>query len=49
MYRPDWISYSPTWVEWSLTMAGVSVFAMLFMLDFENCSDYFNIGNAGER
>ena len=30
--RPDWISYSPTWIEWSLTLAGVSVFAMLFML-----------------
>ena len=30
--RPDWINYSPTWVEWALTMAGVSVFAMLFML-----------------
>jgi len=30
--RPDWINYSPTWVEWSLTLAGVSVFAMLFML-----------------
>jgi molybdopterin-containing oxidoreductase family membrane subunit len=30
--RPDWISYSPTWVEWSLTLAGVSVFVMLFML-----------------
>jgi Ni/Fe-hydrogenase subunit HybB-like protein len=30
--RLDWIKYSPTWVEWALTMAGVSVFAMLFML-----------------
>lgn len=30
--RPDWISYAPTWVEWALTLAGVSVFAMLFML-----------------
>jgi Ni/Fe-hydrogenase subunit HybB-like protein len=30
--RPDWIKYSPTWVEWALTMAGVSIFAMLFML-----------------
>jgi Ni/Fe-hydrogenase subunit HybB-like protein len=30
--RADWIKYSPTWVEWALTMAGVSVFAMLFML-----------------
>ncbi len=30
--RPEWIKYTPTWVEWSLTFAGVSVFAMLFML-----------------
>ncbi len=30
--RPDWIKYSPTWIEWSLTLAGVSIFGMLFML-----------------
>ena len=30
--RMDWIRYSPTWVEWSLTLAGISVFGMLFML-----------------
>jgi Ni/Fe-hydrogenase subunit HybB-like protein len=30
--RPAWIKYTPTWVEWSLTFAGVSVFGMLFML-----------------
>jgi Ni/Fe-hydrogenase subunit HybB-like protein len=30
--RPDWIRYSPTWVEWSLTLAGISVYGMLFML-----------------
>jgi len=30
--RPDFIKYTPTWVEWALTMAGVSIFAMLFML-----------------
>jgi len=30
--RPDWVRYTPTWVEWSLTIAGVSVFGMLFML-----------------
>jgi len=30
--RPDWIKYTPTWIEWALTMAGVSIFAMLFML-----------------
>jgi molybdopterin-containing oxidoreductase family membrane subunit len=30
--RQEWISYSPTWVEWSLTLAGISVYGMLFML-----------------
>lgn len=30
--RQDWIKYSPTWIEWSLTLAGVSIFGMLFML-----------------
>jgi Ni/Fe-hydrogenase subunit HybB-like protein len=30
--RPDWITYSPTWVEWGLTAAGVAVFGMLFMI-----------------
>lgn len=30
--RADWLYYSPTWVEWSLTAAGVAVFGMLFMI-----------------
>jgi molybdopterin-containing oxidoreductase family membrane subunit len=30
--RSEWIKYAPTWIEWSLTFAGVSIFAMLFML-----------------
>jgi molybdopterin-containing oxidoreductase family membrane subunit len=30
--RPEWLSYSATWVEWSLIFAGLSVFCMLFML-----------------
>jgi len=30
--RDAWIKYSPTWIEWSLTLAGVSIFIMLFML-----------------
>lgn len=30
--RHDWLFYSPTWVEWSLTLAGVAVFGMLFMV-----------------
>lgn len=30
--RHDWLFYAPTWVEWSLTAAGVAVFGMLFMI-----------------
>ena len=30
--REAWVNYSPTWVEWALTMAGVSIFVMMFML-----------------
>jgi len=30
--RIAWLKYSPTWVEWALTAAGIAVFAMLFML-----------------
>lgn len=30
--RPEWLSYSAIWVEWSLILAGIAVFCMLFML-----------------
>ena len=30
--RLDWIRYSGTWVEWSLTLAGIAVFCLLFMI-----------------
>jgi molybdopterin-containing oxidoreductase family membrane subunit len=30
--RPDWIHYSATWVEWSLTAGGVALFCLLFTL-----------------
>ncbi len=30
--REAWLSYSATWVEWSLIFAGISVFCMLFMI-----------------
>jgi molybdopterin-containing oxidoreductase family membrane subunit len=30
--RLDFLKYSPTWVEWALTAAGVAVYGMLFML-----------------
>lgn len=30
--RMDFLKYSPTWVEWALTAAGISVYGMLFML-----------------
>jgi len=28
--RPEWMNYSATWVEWSLTATGVAVFCLLF-------------------
>ncbi|MEE4214784.1 MAG: NrfD/PsrC family molybdoenzyme membrane anchor subunit [Bacteroidales bacterium] len=31
-YRMDFIKYSPTWVEWALTAAGVAVFGIFMML-----------------
>lgn len=30
--RPEWLNYSATWVEWSLTAAGVAVFCLLFTI-----------------
>ncbi|HUS87637.1 MAG TPA: NrfD/PsrC family molybdoenzyme membrane anchor subunit [Bacteroidales bacterium] len=30
--RIDWLKYSPTWIEWSLTAAGVAVFGIFLML-----------------
>jgi len=33
--RDAWVNYSPTWVEYSLTFAGIAVFAMLIMLAFK--------------
>ena len=30
--RTAWIHYSSTWVEWSLSAAGIAIFAILFML-----------------
>lgn len=30
--RPDWLNYSPTWVELSLTLAGIAVFCMFYMV-----------------
>ena len=31
-FRQDWLHYSATWIEWSLTITGVSLFILLFML-----------------
>jgi molybdopterin-containing oxidoreductase family membrane subunit len=28
--RPEYVHYSPTWVEWTLTVAGVALFLLLF-------------------
>jgi molybdopterin-containing oxidoreductase family membrane subunit len=30
--RPEWLNYTATWVEWSLTATGVAVFCLLFTL-----------------
>ncbi|MCL4481952.1 MAG: polysulfide reductase NrfD [Bacteroidetes bacterium] len=30
--RPDWIFYSATWIEWTLTFGGVAMFCFLFTL-----------------
>ena len=30
--RPEWMDYTATWVEWSLTATGVAVFCLLFTL-----------------
>ncbi|NCA74837.1 MAG: hypothetical protein EOM90_00735 [Alphaproteobacteria bacterium] len=30
--RPEWLNYGATWIEWSLTAAGVAVFSLLFTL-----------------
>ena len=30
--RPEYVHYSPTWVEWSITLAGVAMFILLFFL-----------------
>jgi molybdopterin-containing oxidoreductase family membrane subunit len=30
--RPEWASYTATWVEWSLTATGVAVFCLLFTI-----------------
>ncbi len=30
--RPEFVHYTPTWVEWSLTFAGIALFILLFYL-----------------
>jgi Ni/Fe-hydrogenase subunit HybB-like protein len=30
--RPEWLRYTPSWIEIALTLAGVAVYGMLFML-----------------
>jgi molybdopterin-containing oxidoreductase family membrane subunit len=31
-FRPDWITYTGTWVEWVLTIAGVAAFCLFFTI-----------------
>ena len=30
--RQDWVNYSATWVEWSLTLSGIALFTLFFVL-----------------
>lgn len=30
--RPEWVNYSATWVEWALTLAGIAVIILVYML-----------------
>ena len=30
--RPDWVHYSATWIEWSLTLTGIAIFTLGFIL-----------------
>jgi len=30
-FREDWVHYSATWIEWSLTLAGIAFFILLFV------------------
>ncbi len=30
--RPDWLSYTGTWVEWALTLAGIAAFCLFFTI-----------------
>jgi molybdopterin-containing oxidoreductase family membrane subunit len=30
--RPDWVHYSATWIEWSLTIAGIALFTLAFVI-----------------
>ncbi len=29
--RPDWVHYSATWIEWSLSLAGIALFVLFFV------------------
>jgi molybdopterin-containing oxidoreductase family membrane subunit len=31
-FRPEWITYSSTWVEWVLTLGGVAAFCLFFTI-----------------
>lgn len=31
-FRQDWVHYSATWIEWSLTLSGMAIFILAFIL-----------------
>ena len=46
--RPEYVNYSPTWVEWTLTVAGVAIFILLFYL-FSKFVPILTIASHGEE
>ncbi len=47
--RPEWLNYSATWVEWSLTAAGVAIFCLLFTLASKFITIVPLVGTQGEN
>jgi hypothetical protein len=46
--RPEYVHYSPTWVEWTLTASGVALFLLLFYL-FSKFIPIMPVVKAGEE
>ena len=46
--RPEYVHYSPTWVEWTLTVAGVALFLLLFYI-FSKFIPIMSVVKTGEE